>query len=72
MDETLNIIYERPIEVARAKGITHYTEVGQLVGLDMSTDVGRIRVAQMLDDINQYEASRDAPDAFRTCDTTRY
>lgn len=61
MDATLNIIYKRLIEVARAKGITNYSEVGALVGLDMATEVGRIRIAQMLDDINRHEASRNAP-----------
>ena len=61
MDETQRIVYQRLIEVARAKGITNYSEVGELVDLDMSTEVGRIRIAQILDDINRYEATRNAP-----------
>lgn len=61
MDKSQRIIYQRLIEVARAKGITNYSEVGELVGLDMSTEVGRIRIAQILDDINRYEAARKAP-----------
>ena len=49
MDKTLTIIYGYLVQVAREKGITNYTEVGQLVSLDMSTEIGRIRIAQMLD-----------------------
>jgi hypothetical protein len=61
MDETVRIVYERLIEVARAKSITNYSDVGQLVGLDMGTEVGRIRIAQILDDINHYEHGQNGP-----------
>jgi hypothetical protein len=61
MPQTIQIIYDRLTEVARVQNTTTYSEVGELVGLDMSSEVGRIRIAQILDDINWYESKGDRP-----------
>lgn len=61
MEEAVHTVYQRLVEVARARDVTNYSEVGQLVGLDMGTEVGRIRIAQILDDINHYEAQACRP-----------
>lgn len=61
MPQVIQIIYENLVEVARSQNTTTYSEVGKLVGLDMSTEVGRIRIAQILDDINWYESKENRP-----------
>ncbi len=61
MPQVIQIIYERLVEKARSQNSTTYSEVGELVGLDMSTEVGRIRIAQILDDINWYESKENRP-----------
>lgn len=61
MNETVSTVYQRLTEVARGKSVTNYSDAGQLVGLDMGTEVGRIRIAQILDDINNYEVQNDRP-----------
>jgi hypothetical protein len=45
MEDTIRVIQEQLIQIARRKELTNYTEVGSWVGLDMSTDVGRILIA---------------------------
>ena len=54
-------IYEKLTEVAKTRNITYYSEIAPLAGLDMATEVGRIRIAQILDDINLYENDHDRP-----------
>lgn len=61
MDRERDIIREELVRVARAKRLTNYSDVGRLVGLDMSTDAGRIWIAQLLDQINQDEVSKGGP-----------
>lgn len=61
MPQVIQIIYEKLVEVAMSQNTTNYSEVGDLVGLDMSTEVGRIRIAQILDDINWYESKGNRP-----------
>ncbi|MBI2831829.1 MAG: hypothetical protein HYX79_06195 [Chloroflexi bacterium] len=61
MEYPIPLVYEKLKEVARAESLTNYTEVGEIVGLDMATDVGRIRIAQILDDINRFEAQNNRP-----------
>lgn len=61
MSQIIQVVYDRLVEVARVRGTTTYSEVGELVGLDMSTEVGRIRIAQILDDINWYENQGNRP-----------
>ena len=54
-------IYDRLKDVARGKDITYYSEIAPLAGLDMATEVGRIRIAQILDEINHHENDYDRP-----------
>ncbi len=61
MEDDVRIIYNKLKEVARNQGITNYSDVGNLIGLDMDTEYGRIRIAQILDDINIYENEKDRP-----------
>ena len=61
MLQIIQVVYERLTELARARRTTTYSELGDLVGLDMSTEVGRIRIAQILDDINWYESMENRP-----------
>ena len=61
MEDTIRVIQEQLIQIARRKGLTNYTEAGSWVGLDMSTDVGRILIAQILDKINTDEDSQGHP-----------
>ncbi len=49
------IIYEKLKEVARTKSLITYREVGDLVGLNMHDAGDRVRIAQILDDINEEE-----------------
>lgn len=52
-------IYERLIEVAKDGKFTYYSEIAPLAGLNMSWEVDRFKIAQILDDINQLELGRD-------------
>ena len=54
-------IYDRLKTVAKGGDITYYSEIAPLAGLDMATEVGRIRIAQILDEINHYEDGYDRP-----------
>jgi len=51
------VIYEKLQEVARAKSITNYTEIGSLVGLEPHNPI----LWGMLDDINRYEHQQNHP-----------
>ena len=55
------MLQEELIQIARREGLTNYTEAGSWVDLDMSTDVGRILIAQILDEINIDENSQGHP-----------
>jgi len=54
-------IYERLKEVARARGITNYTDIGRMDNLDMGNPADRNRIAEMLDEINHYEHQQGRP-----------
>ena len=56
-----NTIYQRLKRIARLRAITNYSDVGVLLGLDMSTEYGRVRISQILDDINKYEDKHGRP-----------
>jgi hypothetical protein len=51
------VIYEKLQEVAQAKSITNYTEIGSLVGLEPHNPI----LWEMLDDINRYEHQERHP-----------
>ena len=52
-------VYEKLKEVARAGGITNYTEVGKICGLNMESPADRNEIAAILDDINKHERQQD-------------
>ena len=49
------MIYDKLKEVARAEALITYQDLGSLVGLDMQNAGDRVRIAQILDDINEEE-----------------
>ena len=61
MEDKIRVVQEKLIQIARRKELTNYTEAGSWVDLDMSTDVGRILIAQILDEINSDEVSQGHP-----------
>lgn len=61
MEEKIRVVQENLIQIARRGGLINYTEAGSWVDLDMSTDVGRILIAQILDEINIDENSQGHP-----------
>jgi len=61
MEDKAETIRNKLIEVANHKGMKTYTEVGNWVGLDMSWEVARIQIAQLLDSINEDEISQGHP-----------
>ena len=61
MEDKVSVVQEQLIQIARRKGLTNYTEAGSWVDLDMSTDAGRILIAQILDEINTDEVSQGHP-----------
>ena len=54
-------IHERLKTVARAGQTTHYSDIAPLAGLDMSSEVDRIRIAQILDGISRGEHEQGKP-----------
>ena len=61
MDYQESAIYENLKEIARQKSLTNYDEIGKLVGLNMASEYDRIRIAQILDKINQLEVACGRP-----------
>ena len=61
MEDKIRVVQEELIQKARRKELTNYTEAGSWGGLDMFTDVGRILIAQILDEINIDENSQGNP-----------
>ena len=55
MNGDILVVYDRLKEVAKTRSLATYTEVGALIGLDMANEYHRIRIAQILDDINAFE-----------------
>jgi hypothetical protein len=54
-------IYEELKRVARAKDVTNYTIVGQMIGLDMGNPADRNKIKEILDEINYYEHQHRRP-----------
>jgi hypothetical protein len=54
-------IYAKLKEVARAKGVTNYTDIGQMANLDMDSPADRNKIAEILDEINYYEHQQGRP-----------
>ena len=54
-------IRDELVRVARDREITYYSDVGPLEGLDMGTEIGRIRIAQTLGEISTAECAAGRP-----------
>ena len=54
-------IYERLKEVARARTVTHYSDIAPLAGLDMDLPPDRYEIGAILDDINRRERELGRP-----------
>ena len=61
MDADTHDIYEELVKVAKSSGITYYSEIAPLANLDMSSEVGRIRIAQILEEISNAEHRSGRP-----------
>lgn len=61
MSKTPQSIHERLKAVARQQGTTFYSEVAPLAGLDLESEIDRIRMAQILDEISRGEHSLGRP-----------
>lgn len=61
LDRETQRIYEELKKIARNKRMTNYSDMGNLIGLDMATEYGRVRIAHILDDINKIEDQRSRP-----------
>ena len=48
-------IYQELKRVARAKDVTNYTAIGQMISLNMENPADRNKIAKILDEINHYE-----------------
>jgi hypothetical protein len=55
MDAGAEAIYRRIREVAKSCGITYYSVVSPLAGLDMGSQADRNRLSDVLDEINMNE-----------------
>lgn len=54
-------IYQELVRVARRRDITYYSDIAPLAGLEMSTEVGRMRIAQILGEISTSEHESGRP-----------
>lgn len=61
MENKIRTLQQYLIQVARNKNLTTYTEAGDIIGLDMASESGRILIAQILDEINIDEVSQGHP-----------
>jgi len=55
------VIYEELKEIAKAGKVTNYSTLGKIINLDMSNPSDRNKIAEILDDINYYEAREKRP-----------
>lgn len=54
-------IYDKLKEVARGQGITYYSDIAPMAGLDMDLPHDRYEIGAILDDINRYEDKGGRP-----------
>ena len=50
-----NQIYDKLKEVAQGQGITYYSDIAPMAGLDMNLPHDRYEIGAILDDINRHE-----------------
>ena len=55
------ILYEKLVELAKAKKLASYSEVAPLIGLDMSQEADRNEIARKLGDIVFHEHQNNRP-----------
>ncbi len=60
MEADTQVIRQKLLEIAAAGDITHYSDIAPLAGLNMGSEVDRIRMAQILGNISsaEYQAGR--------------
>jgi len=59
---TMNeIIYQELMKIARKKTVTYYSDIAPLAGLNMDLPEDRVRIGQLLDDINHDEHTNGRP-----------
>ena len=61
MNSETETVYQELQRVAKANEITNYTDVGNLIGLDMASPADRNRIAHILDEISRTEHSHGNP-----------
>lgn len=54
-------IYNQLLQVARIGGITNYSNIAHLVGLDMASPNDREEISQLLDEISSFEYDEGRP-----------
>lgn len=55
------VIYQELVKVARKKTVTYYSDIADLVGLDMDLQQDRNKIGELLDAINRHEHSSGRP-----------
>lgn len=61
MDESTKIIYQEITKVAKSGGITYYSDIAPLIGLDMDFQPDRNRISDILDEISRVEHANGNP-----------
>jgi hypothetical protein len=51
----MQAIYEKILRVAKDKRVTYYSDIAPLAGLNMSSEIDRIKMGQILDEISRSE-----------------
>jgi hypothetical protein len=54
-------IYNRLLELARAGGLTAYSDIAPLAGLSMANDADRDEMSELLGEILRHEVAHDRP-----------
>jgi len=54
-------LYQRLIDIAAAQSTVHYSDLADLLALDMSSPDDRFRIGEMLDEINHLEHEAGRP-----------
>ena len=61
MENKIRTVQDYLIQIARRRGLTSYTEAGAIIGLNMASEIARIHIAQILDEVNIDEVSQGHP-----------
>lgn len=54
-------VYKKLVELATSRGVTDYTTVARMIGLDMESPADRNAISLILDEINLYEHENNRP-----------